>query len=200
MTFVSLGSSCATAHQLKIRNLSTMSYPFDWIRTKCFSDVVYLVENNFIDFDKIEYVGDDIERKFDKNIQRIIVKNKYATFYHDFTDIATMNELYKKYTRRIKRLYDLICSDKCMTFIREELKTSHIDQNYLKLIEEFDKCLRKRNEMICYKLIIIIHNPKCITNEHINALETLPNVQVINHKNKFDGWQCNNIDWDTIFR
>ena len=44
----SLGGNCAAAHNLRIRNLRTVAYPFDWTYFKSDS-AVYKLADNFVD-------------------------------------------------------------------------------------------------------------------------------------------------------
>ena len=49
-TFVSLGNSCSIAYNLKLCNLRTEAYPFDWVRVTNINNVTTLIDNKFNDF------------------------------------------------------------------------------------------------------------------------------------------------------
>lgn len=197
MEYISIGSSCSIAYQLQQHNLKNCAYPFDWIRTNRLSYINELLNNNFEDFDKIEYVKDSIkfpliDDTFTNQLTKTIVcKNKYSTFYHDFTDINNISIQYEKYIRRIDRLYNIIKSDKYICFIRDELKPNNLS---IDDIINFDITVKNINPNIKYKLIIILHNSKYIIDENMIC----SNVQIIYDNSLFEHWTRPNIDWTNI--
>lgn len=197
--YVSLGSTCGIAYQLDKR-FDRLAYPFDWIRTPRFVDVVKLIDTRFKDFDKIEYVKRDLDFKFDKDVQRIICKNEFCTFYHDFTSVERISIEYEKYNRRIDRLYDVICGTDKIVFIRDELKIRLIDEKYIVAVQEFNKVLKKYNLNVNYELVIIFHNPKKVVNECVDRLRSINGVRIIDDMVGFDGWERNSVNWDEVFQ
>jgi len=45
--YISLGSDCSVSYNLQLLELRTESYPFDWIKSKSYIDVVNSLRNNF---------------------------------------------------------------------------------------------------------------------------------------------------------
>ena len=198
MEYISLGSSCSVAYQLQNHNVRNCAYPFDWIRINRFSYINELINNNFEGFDDIKFVRNDVNNSFPllnddfehNNIKTCICKNKYATFYHDFTDCENIDGQYTKYIRRIDRLYSIIKSDKYIHFIRDELKPNNI---CIDDINNFDIIVKNINPDIKYKLTIIVHNPN---NKYYPILDyNNNNICIINDCNKFGNWTRENVEW-----
>jgi hypothetical protein len=201
--YISLGSTCSVAYQLQTHCIKKCTYPFDWVRINKFSNINELLKSNFEDFDKIQVKIIENLNKFPlidddfvfNDKKTIICENKFATFYHDFDSIENIPNQYKKYERRIDRLYNILRSNNHIHFIRDELKPNslHIDD-----IIEFDNILKYINPNIKYTFTIVIHNSK---NKEYPILKLkLNNINIINDTNTFADWIRPNIDWSEIFK
>lgn len=112
--FISLGSDCKVTTYIRNSGLNSYSYPLDWLLSFDCNAVCDLIENNFEEFFLLKnlqdlggycrttgyyHVGNAIILDFVHDIE----------FRHDFLANATMQvqyeAIYKKYQRRIKRLY-----------------------------------------------------------------------------------------------
>lgn len=106
--FVSLGSSCDVAMQLKEHNLRTQALPFDWLLTLNHEKFLELFDNNFKFFLEESQI-------FQNQKHPSILENKYyeITFRHDgpvnqSADLSQhLQEVTPKYERRITRFREL---------------------------------------------------------------------------------------------
>ena len=101
---IPLGYFCSVAMELERKGLRTASYPFDWMISDSFENILKLLDNNFEDFlDEESLYQEEIPNHY----------YNYRTgvhFYHDFDAYTPLRDqiksVRKKYARRIKRLYD----------------------------------------------------------------------------------------------
>lgn len=90
--------------ELERKGLRTASYPFDWMISDSFENILKLLDNNFEDFlDEESLYQEEIPNHY----------YNYRTgihFYHDFNARTSLNvqmcSVTAKYDRRIKRLYE----------------------------------------------------------------------------------------------
>lgn len=192
MVFISLGSTCSIAYNLKLRELRQCSLPFDWVRIKNLNNVSKLLQNKFSDFlDISTFNFKEISNKFMVNGKcgSYIYKNKYCGFYHEFNDYIEnicLKEFIDKYKRRIQRLYDILQSEEEITFIREENGKISINK-----INKFIETIKKINSNIKFK-IIIINNYR---NNHI----IIDNVNFYFSNKEVTDWKRPEINWAEIF-
>lgn len=105
---ISLGHFCSVAQELERLGLRDASYPFDWLITKR-EPLHRLINNHFDGF--LEY-----DNLYQSQAEKNIYRNKYydfgVSFYHDFSRYipldAQLDEVQKKYARRIERFYTAI--------------------------------------------------------------------------------------------
>lgn len=105
---ISLGHFCGVAQELERLGLRDASYPFDWLITKR-EPLHQLIDNHFDGF--LEY-----DNLYQYSPIGNIYKNKQygygVSFYHDFSRYKPLDEqideVQKKYTRRIERFYTAI--------------------------------------------------------------------------------------------
>ena len=105
---ISLGHFCGVAQELERLGLRDASYPFDWLITKR-EPLHRLINNHFDGF--LEY-----DNLYQSQAEKNIYRNKYydfgVSFYHDFSRYipldAQLDEVQKKYARRIERFYTAI--------------------------------------------------------------------------------------------
>ena len=206
MKFISLGSSCSIAYNLKILNKRDESLPFDWIRSSKFSSINQMLSNNFVEFfnpdnyqllrssDRFFLQQDNLENK---NINMDIYKNTFyqINFYHEFpTEIEFNNSFInfkEKYKRRVNRLLDFICKhdNTEIIFIRDQLKINHIN---IQDIVNFISIIKNLNPKLKFKLVIILNNYK---NKDISNLisNNFENVVIINDNKSITSWEREDI-------
>lgn len=200
--YISIGSICSVSFNLNKYNLRKSSLPFDWVKIDDIDKVSYLIDNKFDGFmddlsivkESDKFFIEDEKITHDKK-KSLIVKNKYATFCHDFTDESYYEDEEKekfndKYMRRIERLYEILNSDDKIIFVRDEIKMNKINDEK---INNFCKVIDKITGN--YQVIIIIHNPK---NKEIKY-EKNEKITIINDTTKFGGWKRDNINWMDVF-
>lgn len=193
MTFVSLGSTCCISQQLINFNLRKNAYPLDWVRIPNLNNVIKLLENkfnDFLDFESFKFCKFSNDFMINGIAGSHIYKNKYCTFYHEFSEKineSNFDFFCQKYKKRIIRLFNLINSNKQITFIREELRNVKISKIH-KLIET----LYFINPNLNYK-IIIITNDKNVLNYNINK------ITFIFSNKKVTDWKRPELDWSNIF-
>lgn len=191
MEIIPLGGTCSIAYQLKKFNLRNCSFPFDWVRINNFSNIAYLLENNFDKF-FLDYKLIEFSKNFKVNNMNgsYIYKSNFCKFYHDFdSKINDKNFLLfkKKYLRRINRLYEKIKNSKKILFIREEI--GNLSESKIK---KFLEIIYTFNPELEFKLKVITINKKL---EKIN----LPNVEIIFSNQKVIDWTRPELDWKKIF-
>ena len=190
-TFVSLGNSCSIAYNLKLCNLRTEAYPFDWVRVTNINNVTTLIDNKFNDFLDIDtFVFKEYSDIFEVNSKMgsYVYKNNYCSFYHEFENRIEREKLLSfkdKYIRRIERFLDLLQSDKKIIFIREEFGKIKINK-----INRFIKKLYENNPNINFNIILI-------TNDNIE----IESNQIINYysNKKIIDWTRPELNWNEIF-
>ena len=115
-TFVSLGYFCGVAMELERIGLRSFSLPFDWLISGNFESVLRLIKNNFDDFLDPDFMFQEV------SVNKNYYYNKVTDihFYHDFSAYRSfdsqIDEVEKKYRRRIQRFYEII--QKPTIFIR----------------------------------------------------------------------------------
>ena len=66
--YVSLGTSCAIAYNLRLYKLREEAYPFDWVRVTNFNNITSLIDNKFNNFLDIDtFVFKEFSEKFKVN-------------------------------------------------------------------------------------------------------------------------------------
>lgn len=191
VVYVSLGSTCSIAYNLRELNLRDNAYPFDWIRILNLNNVSNLLENNFdgfLDVNNYNFIKYSEDFMINDNYGTYIYDNGYCKFYHEFDkplEECDIDSFIDKYKRRINRLYDLLNSDEEIIFIREELRSVNINK-----INNFIETIRNINENINFKLIII-------SNDDVDY--NIDNVIFYYSNEKFDTWMRKEIDWYKIF-
>jgi Putative papain-like cysteine peptidase (DUF1796) len=103
--YVSLGSTCQTAYQLRRLQLRKFAGPLDWFISRDAANVSRLIRNRFegfMEFDRLQVLGTDAD-------QHVVGDNRHQVVsYHDFplryhwTD--TYPDFKQKVDRRIKAL------------------------------------------------------------------------------------------------
>jgi hypothetical protein len=104
--FVSLGSSCTVALQLRLHGLRKQAFPFDWLLTADGDRLAELIGNNFKDFLNEKYL---IKHPRVKNF--LVHSYYHVEFRHDWSHgfwkpdqySEALEQLKSKYSRRIER-------------------------------------------------------------------------------------------------
>jgi hypothetical protein len=178
--FVSLGSNCSVAYQLKEYGLREKAYPFDWCKTSL-SQLILTLRNNFNDFEKLEIKKySENHHSLNNNCGSYILFNKYGIqFAHELIDKYDINDFSLKLINRITNFREL----RNPIFIR--IETSNMNSNKIKLYDELVKLLDSIFNN--YKLIVI-------SNQY------LINSKIINYKlEEFDkDWKYLTVKWNNI--
>lgn len=138
---VSLGSFCSPALELERFGYRDISYPFDWLITRSFPEVIKLIETHFEGW--LSY-GDLYQKTKERNIYED--PRRSIAYVHDFNKYIPLKDqlggVQDKYNRRIDRFYEYI--QEPTLFIRYIHPTETMDyivNNYDHILE----CLRKFN-------------------------------------------------------
>lgn len=99
-----MGYFCSVAMELERKGLRTASYPFDWMISDSFENILKLLRSNFEGFLDIEsFYQEEIPNHYYNCCTGI-------HFYHDFDATTPLSDqmcsVTAKYDRRIKRLYE----------------------------------------------------------------------------------------------
>jgi len=200
MNFISLGSTCSIAENLRQTGLRNQALPFDWIKVNNFKNVNLMIKDNFnqlwdfnnFNFIKTSYKHFYLQDNLDKiDINMDIYQNiKYnSVFYHDFP--SNTNNVFKnfsdKYLRRVKRFFYILENNDLIIFIREQINPKQICIDDLL---EFYQIIHKINPKLEFKLIIILNNfLKKDIDKLINFCETQKWIDLFVEENKIKTWQ-----------
>lgn len=118
---VSLGSNCAPALSMRILNIKSLTYPFDWIRSnsKIIYDVLVNGKEKYLTFQHSvltdQYYISDIHYHTHPNFTKSHI-NGYGQHFTHYTDI-NINELIQKFNNYLDRFFELLNSNKTILFI-----------------------------------------------------------------------------------
>ena len=182
--FVSLGSNCSVAYNLKKHGLREEAYPFDWCKVSI-NKLCGILENKFDNFSNIEIVKKSISHPLiestNTGIGSYIIKNNYGIqFAHEVTNEYQLVSFSNCLDRRVSRFFEL----KNPIFVR--IETTNLSE---KQMNKYGRLLSILNTYFDnYKLILISKNK-------------LSNDKVIwHHLTAFSSdWKYPNVDWKTIF-
>ena len=200
--FISLGSSCSIAENLKILNLRNKALPFDWIRVQNFKNINLMIEtdfeylwdiNNFL-FQKDSnnfFLIDDKLNFIKESVEIYQNKNYNANFYHDFPKKYLFKDSFiifkEKYQRRVNRFYDIIKKENSIIFIREQIKPNLIKVEDL---DKFYNLIKNINSTLEFKLILIVNN---FINKNLDELISYSNknswIKLKIENSKLNSWQ-----------
>lgn len=149
--YISLGKDCCMAYHLHRLGKKKNTYPFDWLLIKNLDTVYSLIENDFIDFLKPDYLQykNNIRESFLKNDNNIVnevslirvTNTKYKIhFLHDFESPDELEKVVEKYNRRINRFYEIM---------RDKNMIKHLF--YLSSISETNESGKKLNSLFISK-------------------------------------------------
>ncbi len=137
---VSLGHFCSPAMEFEKINRRAFSLPFDWLITPELSVVIDLINNRFEDF-----LNEDYMFQFKEYPEYYRNKKYNVDFYHDFSPFkrfdSQIQEVAKKYNRRIERFYTIIKQPTLFVRYITKKDVEYINKNYdsiLRLIKSFN--------------------------------------------------------------
>lgn len=181
---ISFGSRCSSSDLIKLLNLKTESYPFDWLVSKL--DVIKdCIETNFINFlDLNNYVVTTTETFNMTDCIKTHICNEGShvnTYYEKYykNNISTYdykllinhkylndNNNFEYYKRCINRLYDLFNSDvkKYYIYFHHIMGLNDYENNKENIFNEFDNfseyIITKTKNIFGLYFILIKHNHK----------------------------------------
>lgn len=144
---IPLGFSCMVAQDLEKLGYRNSSFPFDWVISN-FKDVIECIENSFSDM--LKEVRQDAEHD---NVYHDL--NTGVDYYHDFFPNKSIEEqieeIRKKYERRITRFYEKIKETTLfIRLVRNEGDLRYIEENK----EKIDCVLKSYNpENMCIYIL-----------------------------------------------
>jgi hypothetical protein len=171
--FVSLGSSCTVALQLRHWGLRKAAFPFDWLLTVDGDRFVELIERNFQDFLNETYL---IKHPHHRAKNFLVHSYYHIEFRHDWSHgfwnpdkyPKALEQLKSKYTRRIERFRALNDFPGKVFFIRIACAGAFAPKTYwpnakaLKIDHAsalaLQSALKKRFPQLDFTLVIINHN------------------------------------------
>lgn len=182
--FISLGSWCNVAINLRRQEMRKKAYPFDFIATVDCEKFLEIFLNDF------RYFLDD-EYLFIKD-SHLFNEYYHIEFPHDFySDPSSIDQFKKKYERRISRFREIENYKGKVYFIRSAFGESNNPQRYFRCVENisisdtyalrlFD-VLKNYFPQIDFTLIICdIGLPSKKISENIIRLQEVPDLNVIN--------------------
>jgi hypothetical protein len=189
--FISLGTTCAIAYQLKNLGLKYNKYPFDWSKTNI-NKINNVLKNDFDKYNivKVNKLSANHNYKFQENTSSYILSNSYnITFAH---------ELLNAYTADIDLFQNEILN-RINTF--KYKKNNYIIFILLDL-NNTQKTIYNQLEQLIINLKIYFTNFKLLYITSINIdinLSNLNNVKIIKIKNlEFIDWMYSNHNWFDI--
>lgn len=190
MKYISLGSNCSVAFQLKKRELKNECYPFDWCKISILQ-LVKVLNNNFDDYSESLIIKKISQKHLSLfNDYSLVLKNKYnIEFAHEVVNESDFNNFKDKINIRInnfKEICNSVSIDKII-FIRIELKP--IKLIYKEYIIKLVELLNRLSTNYILRLII---------NTNIEFSDLPTNVQIYKFNEFVNDWQMNNINWDAI--
>ncbi|WP_239616385.1 DUF1796 family putative cysteine peptidase [Cohnella mopanensis] len=128
--YISLGSTCQTAYQLRRLQLRTFAGPLDWFISRSVTDVSRLIHNRFqgfMEFNHLEVIGTDTD-------QYVVRDNNYNIYsYHDFPLRYRWTDTYpffkQKMNRRVRALLTA-AKNGPLCFIRTDTSKNEAQQIY----------------------------------------------------------------------
>jgi len=188
----SLGNVCHSSQILKQNNLKLCSYPFDWIFSYNYDNIIHCIEDDFkIFLDKSYYIN--------------ISNKKCGHSYYDINMFYHHNPLihandYDYYVRCVSRFKNLLQCEQHKLFTMLFINMDNIDENMKNNIINFNNKFSKYTNN--YTLLVIFHcktkscnyhNFTYNDNIHFLELHTLSNSNGIQFNNDNDNKYLNNI-------
>lgn len=187
--FISLGNTCAIAHQLKQTGLRTLAFPFDWCKISL-KQINKVLQNNFNKFDELDVIKYSEKHKLlNSDTGSYILKNSY--------NILFAHELYIINNYQINNLKTLI-NKRIQNFINaKKQKIYFIIHNSELKIEEINSLISNlKNYFYIFKIIYITKDSNSNLNFNNNSIKIITiDYNIIN----WEDWKLSEINWFDIF-
>lgn len=216
ITFISLGYNCSV--KMYINTIASQpTHLFDWIGSPMWG-INKFINNSFHLFNKDDYKPLQIYTENEDNSHMHCNTLYYFKFIHDIPTNCTIDKTLihhnkhggikkvnyydvfkKKYTRRIERFNSLLCSNKCIVFIRleEGIENKVIHENYknlylvseLEYVKEFIHIIKNKYPTLKFRVIYIsksqqteLNNDLLILHNNNNTIKEIlnKNIELIN--------------------
>ena len=204
VVYVSLGSTCSVAAQIRNYDLCIGSLPFDWIRTPNFSEILNLFRTKFdgvLEFSKFNHLRDSDKFQVSGGCTSAIYYHRDVKlgFYHDFIAGKTLEEQWTefrdRYQRRIDRLYSVLESASKIVFIRDELKANLLS---LEAVDDFIEYVVTKYPSAMIKLVIIARDKKNRRVPVLNFVSDKVEIQIIRDTKPYSDWTRPNVPWESF--
>ena len=207
MKLISFGHRCSSASFIKLLNLKTESYPFDWMITKL-DTIKNCIETNFIDFynrENYKYINTETYnlidgRKKHRCYENVLVNILYETNmdnnntynYQLAFNHKNIIDNFNYYDRSIKRLKKLLLSEESKMGIYFHPISGICDFNknriaILKEFDTFDEFIKTKTTNIfgLYFILVLCDNEN--KSEMIKSDDKYTVFIIYCNKNFFDG-------------
>lgn len=191
----SLGGNCAAAHNLRIRNLRTVAYPFDWTYFK--SDrAIYKLADNFVDGFKNFLKKENLEllpvneahsdkfQYLDKYSDIIWANHFCSSIENEHTYLAVKTKI----DRRFKRLIDNIAKSSSILFVISVYYETQLDA--FKYLHNILKTLYPNKK---FDIKVISFN--CLNDE----LLTENNIELYKYKRATNNYDFTKTNYEWAF-
>jgi hypothetical protein len=183
--FISLGSTCQTAYQLKRLKLRTFSGPLDWFTSRSVPHVARLIRNRFrglMKYDHLRVLGMD-------ETNYIIQDHDYdVVSYHDFPLPYRWTDRYPDFKQKIDRRANALLSVTKrgpVCFIRTDTSKAEAKQLYAAL----------RSTLYGKFRLLIVNNSAVQGVKHEDW--GLPQISSVSVPHGID-WRGSDLAWDQI--
>lgn len=207
--FISLGNTCAIAHQLKLTGLRTIAFPFDWCNVSI-NQINQVLNNNFNNFNELKVIKYSTNHKLlplsmdnhtitntdtsNSNDGSYILKNSY--------NILFAHELYKINNYHIDNLKDII-NNRINNFINAKNENVYfiIHKSILDIISLNQLINNLKNYFTNFK-IIYITNKQSINSDLESELINNQSIKLITidyNIINWNDWKLTDINWFDLF-
>lgn len=190
--YISLGNTCAIAHQLKETGLRVCSFPFDWCKISM-KQLNQVLNNNFNNFDELRVIKFSNNHKLENSKNgSYILKNPY--------NILFAHELYKINNYNISNLKDII-NNRIINFKNAKNKNIYfiihkpfINKNGLNcLINNLQKYFTN------FKIIYITNKNDKLNELYLDNNNSIKIITIDYNIINWEDWKLTEIDWFDLF-
>lgn len=206
ITAISLGPDCQVAGQLRIANIRTQAFPFDWMATHSFEGVFKVLQEDFKHFLNKNFLVKDTDQI------RVLNTHYNILFVHDFPTVENpvvnefnyaskipdnfldyVDEVKKKFDRRITRVRDLLRSINHKLLL---IRTSLLPNQALTLSNFLTKNYPKLN----YTIVSVHNNPNLNYNWKIKGVKNFYVTKLASGTEPGAGNYFAPSEWQKVFR
>lgn len=197
--FISLGNTCAIAHQLKLTGLRTYSFPFDWCKISI-NKINQVLENKFDNFNKLKVI------KYSNNHELLdnhnLINNQGSYILKNSYNILFAHELYKINNYHIENLKNII-DNRISNFINAKNENIYfiIHQSSLDIIS-LNQLINNLKKYFTNFKIIYITNKYSIDSNLQSKLSNYQSIKLITidyNIINWEDWKLTQINWFDIF-